>query len=47
MIYESNKYAESKVLIWWRDFDFNEYESIIEINGEWRLITTRVENKNA
>ena len=36
------KYFDAKILDWWRDKDFNEYEAIIEINGEWRLITTQV-----
>ena len=38
-----NKYIDAKVLFWWRDSELNEYEAIIEINGELRLITTKVE----
>jgi len=38
-----NKYIDAKVLHWWRDDEFKEYEAVIEINGEWRLIITKVE----
>jgi len=42
-----NKYAiNAKILDWWRDFDTNEYLAIIEINNEWRLISTKVEVTN-
>ena len=36
------KYMKAKVLVWWKDNDFNEYESIIEVHGEWRLLSLKV-----
>lgn len=39
-----NKYISAKVMLWWRDFEFEEFHAILEINGEWRLITTKVGN---
>lgn len=35
-------YRKSKVLDWWRDKEFNEYISIIERNGKWILVSTKV-----
>jgi hypothetical protein len=43
---KKNKYADAKVLDWWRDFDLQEYYSIIEVNGEWILSVTKVEDPN-
>lgn len=43
---KENKYIDAKMLHWWRDFDSNEYLAIVEINGEWRLISTKVEAPN-
>jgi hypothetical protein len=43
---DKKQYIDAKVLEWWRDFDFNEYLAILEVNGEWRLVTTKVEEPN-
>ena len=40
---EKTKYSDAKILDWWRDFDINEYITIIETNGEWRVVSTKVE----
>jgi hypothetical protein len=42
-----NKYADAKILGWWRDTEFEEYFAIIEVNGDWKLSVTKVEDHNA
>lgn len=42
---EDNPYLNAKVLDWWKDDETNQYFSIIELKGQWRVITCKVEDK--
>lgn len=40
---DNSKYQTAKTLDWWRDEEFNEYIVIVEMNKEWRLLITKVD----
>ena len=41
-----NKYYNAKIHDWWRSKDFNEFISLIEHNGELRLIIRKIPESN-
>ena len=41
-----NKYYNAKIHDWWRSKDFNEFISLIEHDGELRLIIRKIPESN-